>query len=179
VRYLVLLRYGLRRTRLALIVDRAEDGEVSCVEPVEQEQGAGMRWLADGRFWLACGTTERMTQRTPLSGLTQPEVVYSIPGPRLVNGRAPDYSSAMPGATVQICAYAVLEEPDRVALQLLLTPQGQQPYHRETVGDRRIDEGSPALWIVLDRDGDEPPDGVAAAQRVLRWPPPLRGAVRL
>lgn len=178
MRYLVLMRYGMGRLHLALIVDRSEVGEVSCVEPMEQEQGAGMRWLMDGRFWLARGERELKAQRTPLAKLTQPEIAYDIPGPRLVNDRSPLYDRDMRGATVQISAHAVLEEPDRVALQLILVPQGQEPYHRETVGDRRIDEGDPAMWIVLDRNGDEPPERVAAT-RVLRWPPPLRAAVRL
>jgi hypothetical protein len=176
MRYLVLLRHGLWRLKLALIVDRSQE-EVSCVEPMEQQQGAGMRWLTDGRFWLACGTSELAGQRTPHSSIGAPEVAYGIPGRRLLNDHLPPYSSDMQGATVQISAHAVLEEPHRVALQLVLVPRGQEPYHRETVGDRRIDENDPALWIVLDRDGEEPTERMAAS-RVLRWPPPLRAETR-
>jgi len=177
MRYLVLMRYGLGYLKLALVVDRAEDGEVSCVEPLEQQRGTGMRWLRDGRFFLASGATETKDQRAPLASLKQPQVAYSIPGPRLINERIPFYSSDMKGATVQISADAVLEEPHRVALQLVLVPRGEEPYHRETVGDRRIDDGDPDMWVVLDRDGHE---GVAraAALRVLRWPPPLRTSAR-
>jgi hypothetical protein len=166
--------------KLALIVDRSEDGEVSCVEPLEQEQGSGMRWLPDGSYWLGSGARELKGQRTPLARVSQPEVAYSIPGPRLVSGRLPSYSRDpyVYGATVQISAHAVLEEPNRVALQLVLVAPGQEPYHRETVGDRRIDDGHPNVWIVLDRDGDEPTERLVA-NRVLRWPPPLGAAERL
>jgi hypothetical protein len=111
MRYLVLMRRGLWHLNLALIVDRAPDGEVSCVEPIEQQQGTGMRWLMDGRFWLAVGPTELKGNRTPLASLRQPEVAYSIPGSRLLNERLPHYSSDIQGATVQINAHAVLEEP--------------------------------------------------------------------
>jgi len=72
------------------------------------------------------------------------------------------YESDLQGATVQVSAHAVLEEPHRVALQLVLVPRGQQPYHRETVGDRRIEEGDPDIWIVLARFGDEPTERLVA-----------------
>jgi hypothetical protein len=49
--------------------------------------------------------------------------------------------------------------------------------HRETVGDRCVDDGEPAIWIVLARHGDEPAERLVA-KRVLHWPPPLRAAVR-
>ncbi len=104
-------------------------------------------------------------------------VAYSIPGWRLLDDTLPPYTSDIEGATVQINAHAVLEEPHRVALQLVLVPPGQEPYHRETVGDRRIENGDPAMWIVLARQGDEPAERLVAS-RVLRWPPPLRASVR-
>jgi hypothetical protein len=56
-------------------------------------------------------------------------------------------------------------------------PRGEEPHHRETVGDRRFDDGNPDLWIVLDRRGEDPA-GVAAVQHVLRWPPPIRAEAK-
>jgi hypothetical protein len=50
----------------------------------------------------------------------------------------------MGGATVQVDAGAVLEEPHRAELHLLLTPRGCVPEHRETVGDRSIEDGEPS-----------------------------------
>jgi hypothetical protein len=177
MRYVVLLRYGLWRLHAALRVSRSEDGQISCVET--RAPLAGAVWCADGRFRLTTETgTEHESQRRPLSTISQPLVAYSIPGPKLLDEiplYAPDVDL---GATVQVSAHAVLEEPHRVALQLVLVPRGQEPYHRETVGDRRIDEGAPDIWVVLDRFGDDPPGRVAVAQHTLRWPPPLRAQAR-
>jgi len=156
MRYVVLLRYGLWRLRVVMRLMRDAEGSVSCAEGIEPF--ARIAW--------------RMHE------LQEPVVVFSIPGPKLLDERLYTYDSiADKGATVQISAYAVLEEPDRVALQLVMVPRGQEPYHRETVGDRRIDDGEPAMWIVLARFGEEPGERVAA-QRIPGWPRPLRAAVR-
>lgn len=110
--------------------------------------------------------------------MSEPHVAYSIPGPRLLDDRVlPCVPDIHQGATVQISAHAVLEEPNRVELQLVLVPRGEQPYHRETVGDRRIDGGDPDIWVVLARFGDEPA-GRLVAQRNPRWRPPLRAWTR-
>jgi len=175
MRYVVLLRYGLREFHVALTVGRSHDGDISCTEPLRQEHRAGMTWSPNG---LYCLTTDRggqlNTQRTPLASLKEPEVAYSIPGLKLVDGGLPPYAYDVDhGATVQISGHAVVEEPHRVALQLVLVPRGQEPYHRETVGDRRIDDGEPTMWIVLTRSGGEPAERLVA-NRVLRWPPPVR-----
>jgi hypothetical protein len=153
VRYVVLMRYGFGAFRAVLKIDRSQEGHVQCWETVEPFGG---------------------TTWSPLAAVREPRVVYSLPGPKLLDARLPAYASEIDlGATVQISAHAVIEEPHRVALQLVLVPRGEQPFHRETVGDRRIDDGDPDLWVVLDRRGDDPPDRVAAVQRVRRWPPPL------
>jgi hypothetical protein len=156
MRYVVLLRYGLWRLRVVMKVLREADGSV---------------WCAAGTAPFA-GVTWRM------GTLDQPYVAFSIPGPELLDERLYTYDSiADKGATVQVSAYAVLEEPHRVALQLVMVPRGQEPYHRETVGDRRIDDGDPAMWVVLARSGEDPGERLAA-QRIRRWPPPLRVAIR-
>jgi hypothetical protein len=139
-----------------------------------------MTWCTDGRYRLNTDLNiQPLRQRVPLAAVNEPHVAYSIPGPRLLDQRVPPYASDVDsGATVQVSGHAVLEEPDRVALQLVLVPRGQQPYHRETVGDRRIDDGDPDIWIVLARVGDEPAERLVA-KRILRWPPPLRVEGRL
>jgi hypothetical protein len=174
MRYAVLLRYGLWRLHTVLKVNRSQDGEISCVEPLEPF--AGMTWYTDGRFRVGA---DWESQRQPLAALSEPRVAYRIPGTRLLDERLPCYAHDLDdGATVQVSAHAVLEEPNRVELQLVLVPRGQEPYHRETVGDRRIEDGQPDIWVVLARSGDEPPDRVAVANRILRWPPPLRAQAR-
>jgi hypothetical protein len=106
-------------------------------------------------------------------------VAYSVPGPTLLSETVPRYAPDVdPGATVRISAHAVLDEPHRVALELVLVAHGNEPHHRETVGDRLIDSGDPDIWIVLTRAGDEPPERLVAAQRVLRWPPPVQALPR-
>jgi hypothetical protein len=178
VRYVVLLRYGLRELRAVLKVDRSREGHIRCWETVEPF--TGMTWWMDGHFQRTTETgAEGESHRVPLPAISEPQIAYSIPGPKLLDARVPAYASDIDqGATVQVSAHAVLEEPDRVALQLVLVPPGEQPYHRETVGDRRIDVGTPDIWVVLDRVGDEPPGRVAAVQRIPRWPPPLRAQTR-
>ena len=177
MQYVVLLRYGLWRFHAVLTLSRAQEGHISCVETFEPF--GGMTWSADGRYRLTTGTSnERVSQRVPIASLSEPQVAYSIPGPRLLDAEVPPYESDFHlGATIQISAHAVLEEPDRVELQLVLVPRGEEPYHRETVGDRRIDDGNPDIWIVLARFGDEPA-GRLVANRILRWPPPLRAETR-
>jgi hypothetical protein len=139
-----------------------------------------MTWHPDGRFQLtAHNGIERWDVRRPLASIDQPLVAYSIAGPSLLDETIPHYSSDIDvGATVQLDAHAVLEEPAQVALHLILVKHGEEPYHRETVGDRRIDDGQPDIWVVLDRSGDEPPRRVAVAQRILRWPPPIRAQAK-
>jgi hypothetical protein len=173
VRYVVLLRYGFRDLWTVLQVERAPDGTVTCWEAAAPR--SGMAWSVDGRFRsITDAAAERETLRTPLIAVREPQVAYSIPGVRLLDGRVPRYDHDLDrGATVQVSGYAVLEEPDRVALQLVLVPQRDEPHHRETVGDRLIDRGVPDLWVVLNRPGDEPAQ-VAAVRRILRWPPPLQ-----
>src|SRR5207247_8261549 len=158
--YVVLLRYGLSRLHVVLRVSRSQDGQLSCVEA--RNPGAGMTWAPDGRFLLTDDTgAKHEGQRRPPASISEPLVAYSIPGPKLLDEDIPLYAPDVDeGATVQISAHAVLEEPHRVALQLVLVPRGEEPYHRETVGDRRIDNGEPDLWVVLDRSGDEPPGRV-------------------
>jgi hypothetical protein len=173
VRYVVLLRYGLCGLVAVLKVERSHDGRISCWETVHPF--IGMTWWMDGRFaWTTDVGREQYSHRVPLPSVRKPQIAYTIPGPRLLAAGFPAYASDIDqGATVQISAHAVVEEPQRVALQLVLVPRGDQPYHRETVGDRRIDDGDPDIWVVLDRRSDGPPDGVAVAQRVRHWPPPL------
>jgi hypothetical protein len=156
-------------------ISRSPQGDISCGETVHG--WAGMTWRVDGGFSLTTDTrAEFRGNRTPLRSLKEPEVAYSMAGRRLLDDGFP-YERDLQGATVQISAQAVIEEPDHVALQLVLVPRNHEPYHRETVGDRRIDDGEPDIWIVLARFGDEPAERLAAA-RVLRWPPPLRAAAR-
>lgn len=178
MQFVVLLRYGLWRLHVVLRVSRSQDGQISCVETGAPL--AGMSWSAGGQFRLTTESgAEQESQRRPLTAISEPLVAYSIPGPKLLDESIPQYAPDVDaGATVQVSAHAVLEEPDRVALQLVLVPRGEEPYHRETVGDRRIDDGEPDIWVVLDRLGDEPPGRVAVAQRILRWPPPLRAQAR-
>lgn len=177
MRYVVLLRYGFRRLYPVLRVARSQEGHISCFEAAEPR--AGMTWWMDGRFRLTTESdTERVGQRPTPGALREPHVAYSIPGPRLLDPRLPPYDSDIDrGATIQVSGHAVLEEPHRVALQLVLVPRGEEPYHRETVGDRLIEEGEPDIWIVLARFGDEPAERLVA-NRVLRWPPPLRTEAR-
>ena len=173
MRYVVLLRYGLDRRRSVLKVDRSPEGHIRCWETVEPY--AGMTWSVDGHCEWTSGAGEgHHSQREPPFAVREPRVAYSLPGPKLLDARLFEYDPYIDwGATVQISAHAVLEEPHRVALQLILVPRGEQPLHRETVGDRRIDDGHPDLWVVLDRRDGAPPERVAVAQRVLRWPPSL------
>lgn len=177
--YVVLLRYGLWERHVALTVRRSQDGTVSCTEPLRQRYLPGMTWLPSGLYRLTTDTsTDTTVQRTPFASLKEPEVAYSIPGARLLDGSLPLYAyDVHSGATIQVSGHAVLEEPHRVALQLVLVPRGQEPYHRETVGDRRIDDGEPTIWVVLTRSGDDPAERLVA-NRVLRWPPQLRVGVR-
>lgn len=179
MRYVILMRYGLRVLHVALTASRSHDGDISCAEPVRQPGSAGMTWRSNGLYCLTTDTgAELRAQRTPLASLKEPEVAYSIPGPRLLDGLPPLYASDLDvAATVQVSAHAVLEEPERVTLQLVLVPRGQAPAHRETVGDRRFDDGEPTMWIVLARSGDDPAERLVA-NRILRWPPPLRVAQR-
>jgi hypothetical protein len=162
---------------VSLKIDRSQEGHIRCWETVEPYNG--MTWSMDGSFeWTGESTGGHRSHREPLSEVREPRVAYSVPGPKLLDARVPEYAPDVDqGATVQISAHAVLEEPHRVALQLVLVPRGEEPYHRETVGDRRFDDGNPDLWIVLDRRGDDPSD-VAAVQRVLRWPPPIRAEAK-
>ncbi len=177
MRYVVLLRYGLGRLYPVLKLARSQEGNISCFEAAEPI--AGMTWWMDGRFRrTAESNIERVGQRAALSGLREPHVAYSMPGPSLLDPSLPPYDSSIDrGATIQVSGHAVLEEAHRVALQLVLVPRGQEPYHRETVGDRRIEEGEPDIWIVLARLGDEPAERLVA-NRILRWPPPLRAEAR-
>jgi hypothetical protein len=173
VRYLVLLRYGLRDLRSALTVERLADGGISCWEPWPPH--AGVTWRFDGR---AESTNEVAkcwrSYRLPLADLGGPLVAYSVLGPRLLDPGVPAYDWALDrGATVQLDGHEVLDRPHLVALQIVAVPHTQQPRHRETVGDRRFHEGQPDLWVVLYRLRAEPPDRVAAALRPNRWPPPL------
>jgi hypothetical protein len=178
MRYVVLLRYGLWRLYPVLRVTRGENGEISCAEI--RTPGAGMTWHPDGRFQLTNDNgILQHSQRRALASIDQPLVAYSIPGPQLLDETLPHYAHDVDvGATVQVSAHAVLEEPKRVALQLVLVPRGDEPHHRETVGDRRIDDGEPDIWVVLATSGEGPPGRVAAAQPVLPWPPPLRTQAR-
>lgn len=102
------------------------------------------------------------------------QTIHSISGARLLDPALPAYDSDLDrGATVQLSGDDVLADPDRVALHIVAVPRGEQPPHRETVGDRRIDEGRPDLWVVLGRLADEPPDRVAAVLKPRHWPPPI------
>jgi hypothetical protein len=171
MQYVVLLRYGLRRLYPVLRVLRTDSGEIRCAEV--RVPCAGMTWHPDGRFRLTdrSGRPHDSMRRT-LASINEPLVAYSMSGPELLDDALQPYDSTLDvGATVQVSAHAVLEEPTRVALQLVLVKRGDEPYHRETVGDRRIDDGQPDIWIVLARCDDGPPGRVAAAQPVLRWPP--------
>ena len=131
--------------------------------------------LADGiSCWEKLPPHAGTTWRPSLEGLTDPHVIYSVPGPRLVHQAAWAYDSGIDrGATIQIDGEEVRDEPGLVALEVVAVPHGQAPPHRETIGDRRVDEGEPDLWVVLHRLGIEPPGLVAAALRPHRWPPPL------
>ena len=156
MRYVVLLRCGLWRLRVVMKVRRETDGSVSCAGGTAPF--AGITWRMDA--------------------LEHPYVAFSIPGPELLDESLFRYDNCVDmGATVQVSAHAVLEEPHRVALQLVMVPRGQEPYHRETVGDRRIDDGDPAMWVVLARLGEDPAERLATP-RIPRWPPSLRVAVR-
>jgi len=171
MQYVVLLRYGLWRLYPVLRVSRHENGEIRCAEA--RAPHPGMTWHPDGRFRLTddAGVAQESERRT-LASIDQPLVAYSMPGPRLLDESLTLYDRGLDsGATVQLSAHAVLEEPTRVELQLVLVRRGDEPYHRETVGDRRIDDGQPDIWVVLATAGDPPPLRVAAAQPVLRWPP--------
>ena len=151
---MVLLRYGNHRLQTAVKVRREQDGEISCVEP--SAPFAGATWRGDA------------------SSITQPLVAYSIAGRRLLDETMfPRYDSIVDrGATIQVDGEDVLEASERVALQVVLVPHGEQPPHRETVGDRRIDDGEPDIWVVLDRWGDDLPGRLAVAQGIPRRPPP-------
>ena len=138
----------------ALTVERLADG-ISCWEKLPPHTGT--------------------TWRPSAEALIDSQVIYSVPGPRLVHQAAWAYDSGLDrGATIQIDGEEVRNQPGLVALQVVAVPHGQQPHHRETIGDRRIDEGEPDLWVVLHRFGIEPPGRVAAALRPHRWPPSLR-----
>jgi hypothetical protein len=171
MQYVVLLRYGLWRLYPVLRVSRHESGEIRCAEARAPQ--AGMTWQPDGRFRLTDDAgVARDSERRTLASIDQPLVAYSIPGPRLLDESLPLYDRSLDlGATVQVSAYAVLEEPTRAELQLILVRRGEEPDHRETVGDRRIDDGQPDIWVVLATAGDPPPARVAVARPVLRWPP--------
>jgi hypothetical protein len=154
MQYVVLLRYGLRRLYPVLRVLRTDNGEIRCAEV--RVPCAGMMWHPDGRFRLTDSAGRpHDSQRRTLASINEPLVVYSISGPELLDDALQPYDSTLDvGATVQVSAHAVLEEPTRVALQLVLVKRGDEPYHRETVGDRRIDDGQPDIWIVLARCDD-------------------------
>src|SRR5262245_28272470 len=81
--YLVLLRFGLRDPlRPVLTVERLADS-ISCREKLPPHPGA--------------------TWRLSPADLIGPQVIYSVPGPRLVHPSVPAYDWAVdPGATVQI-----------------------------------------------------------------------------
>lgn len=151
MRYLVLLRFGLWDLRAVMRVDRAQDGSVSCSEVLDPRHSATC-W-PDGRLRATAFTGREVDiHRTPPAELTTPQVVYSIPGSRLIDPRVPPYDGDLAeGATVQMSAYAVLDQPHRMSLALLLVPTGARPEHSELVGDRRIDQGVPDLWVLLTR----------------------------
>jgi hypothetical protein len=173
-RYVILVRYSFRSVHTALKVARAEDGTISCVEP----SFAGATWRADGRYVLTTARgAECESRRRPLFAVAEPLVVYSIPGARLLDETMfPRYDSIVDrGATIQVDGEDVLEAPNRVTLQILLVGRGEEPPHRETVGDRRIDEGEPDIWVVLDRARDDPPGRLAVAVRIPPRVSPLTG----
>jgi hypothetical protein len=150
---------------VALTLSRSRQGHMSCVESLQRpgQPAAGMTWWVDGRYRFTTETGARLrSHRMPLATLKDPELAYRMPGSALLDQRLPAYTPQMLGATVQIAAEAVLEEPDRVELQLLLAPRGQVPEHRETVGDRLIEDGEPSLWMVLARFGGDPASALAA-----------------
>jgi hypothetical protein len=133
---------------VALRLSRSAQGHISCMETLPGQRpnqpAAGMTWWMDGRYRLTTETGDRLkTHRMPLTRLKAPELAYRMPGWALVDRSLPHYTPEMRGATVQVAAEAVLEEPDRVELQLLLTPRGHVPEHRETIGDRAIEDGDP------------------------------------
>jgi hypothetical protein len=173
VRYVVLLRYGLRDLRSAVAVERLTDGSISCWE--QRPPHAGVTWRFDGSAQSTSeGASSWSSYRLPLGDLGGPLVTFSVPGPRLLDPGVPAYDSALHrGATVQLDGEEILDHPHLVALQIVAVPHTQLPRHRETVGDRCIDRGRPDLWVVLNRLGTEPPDRVAAALGRHRWPPPL------
>ena len=174
VRYLVLLRYGFWGLRAVMRVERAQDGSIRCSEVLDGRHSA--TWWRDGHFRATTVAGQELhLHRRPHPELTTPQVLYSIPGSRLIDPMVPPYDGDLgEGATVQMSAHAVLDQPHRVSLALVLVPTGEQPQHCESVGDRRIDQGVPDLWVQLTRTPDDPPGLVVAALRVLRWPPPLQ-----
>jgi hypothetical protein len=154
-------------------VERGADGTITCSETTGAHRKVTC-WQ-DGRC-LETSNTGRPRESIGVSfvALREPRVAFAIPGERLVDTTVPSYDWELDhGATVQVCASEVLAQPHRVALQLVLVPRGQEPPHHETVGDRRIDEGVPDLWIVLDLPPEPPPRRLAAVQRLPHLPKPL------
>lgn len=47
-------------------------------------------------------------------------------------------------------------------LHACVAPRGHVPEHRETVGDRMIDDGNPSIWIVLASFGGGDVPAIAA-----------------
>jgi hypothetical protein len=97
MRYIVLLRYGLWEWQVALTVSRSQDGDISSTEPLRQRYAAGMMWSANGLYRLTTDTsTDTKEQRAPLTSLREPEIAYSIPGVRLLDGSLPPYTTLIP-----------------------------------------------------------------------------------
>lgn len=173
VRYVVLLRFGFHDLRTVLTVERLEDGAVWCREQLPPH--AGVTWWPDGRVKSESHQgAEWSSYRSPLTGAGGLQAIHSISGSRLLDPALPAYDLDLDrGATIQLSGDDVLAEPHQVALQIVAVPRGEQPRHRETVGDRRIDEGQPDLWVVLHSLAGEPPDRVAAVLKPRHSPPPV------
>jgi hypothetical protein len=169
----VLLRFGFHDLRTVVTVERLEDGAVYCREHVPPH--GGVTWWPDGSVKSQGHQgAEWSSRRSPLTEDGVVQTIYSISGSRLLDPPPPAYDWDLDrGATVQLSGDDVLADPQRVALHVVAVSPGEQPPHRETVGDRRIDEGQPDLWVVLGRLAGEPPDRVAAVLKPRRWPPPL------
>src|SRR5262245_62080018 len=137
MRYVVLLRYGLRDLRSAIAVERLTDGGISCSELWPPH--SGVTWRFDGHTRSTSGEAKGWSSyRLPLADLGGPLVAYSVPGTRLLEAGAYDRVSHR-GATVQIDGDEVRDYPHLVALQIVAVPHKEQPRFRETVGDRCID----------------------------------------
>src|SRR5271169_4497234 len=114
-----------------------------------------MTWWRDGRYRLTTTTGATLKAgRAPLARLGTPELAYRVPGWALLEEGLPHHTPEMRGATVQLAAEDVAREPDVLELQLLLIPRGHVPEHRESMGDRVIEEGDPSIWVRLAPLGD-------------------------